>query len=443
MNYTSAMRIRAILPLIGLLACLPSVAEEAPVIRWVEFDQTVNPFSIKRITRAIEEAQAAGDEMVIVRLDTPGGLVSSLHTTVQAILNSDVPVVAWVAPAGAHAASAGFFILVAADVAVMSPGTRTGAASTIVMGGENREDDVGLKKMNEDGAALLRSIAERRGRDKQACEDAVFAAKAFEESVALERGLIDFIAENREDLLAQLDGREVRRFDGELITLRTTGAVFVESRFDVKHAFFEFLSNPVIAYLLLAVGSFLVYFELYNPGMYVPGILGALCLVLFAIAAMSLPLSVLGVLLIALSVVLFALELKIVSHGLLTLGGVAALIGGSLILFDGPIPELRVPPMLVIPVSIAMTVFVFLVMRMALRAAQAQVSTGVEGLTSQTATVVQALGPEGKVFVHGETWNAISRSGAVAEGASVRVVQVDDMLLTVEPIEGGTEEVQR
>ena len=437
------MRIWAILPAISLLVCLPVAAQEAPVIRWVEFDKSVNPISIKRITRAIEDAQKAGDEMVIIRLDTPGGLVQSLHTTVQSILNSDVPVVAWVAPAGAHAASAGFFMLVAADVAVMSPGTRTGAASTVFGSGEGDEDNVLLKKMNEDGAALLRSIAERRGRDKQACEEAVFAAKAFEESVALERGLIDFIAKDREDLLAQLDGREVRRFDGEIIRLTTAGAVFVESRFDVKHAFFEFLANPVIAYLLLAVGSFLVYFELYNPGMYVPGILGGLCLVLFAIAAMSLPVSVLGVLLIALSVVLFALELKILSHGLLTLGGVASLIAGSLILFEGPIPELRVPPMVVIPVSVAMTVFIFLVMRMALRASSTQVATGVEGLELQVGTVIQALAPEGKVFVRGETWNAISRSGAVAEGARVRVVKVDEMLLTVEPVDGETEEVKQ
>jgi membrane-bound serine protease (ClpP class) len=433
----------AILVVIGLSAWLPVAADEAPVIRWVEYDQSVNPISIKRITRAIAEAEAAGDEMVIIRLDTPGGLVQSLHTTVQAILNSEVPVVAWVAPAGAHAASAGFFMLVAADVAVMAPGTRTGAASTVFGSGESTEDNVMLKKMNEDGAALLRAIADRRGRDKQACEDAVFAAKAFEVNVALEKGLIDFVADDREHLLELLDGREVRRFDNEIITLHTAGAVFVESTFDAKHVFFEFLANPVVAYLLLAVGSFLVYFEFYNPGMYVPGIVGALCLALFAVAAMSLPVSVLGVLLIVLSAVLFLLELKIVSHGLLTLGGVAALIAGSLILIDGPIPALRVPPVVVLPVSILISVLVVVVMRMALRAASARVATGVEGLQTKIATVVQALDPRGKVFVHGETWNAISRSGAVVEGAKVRVVQVDDMLLTVEPLDGGAEEEKR
>ena len=240
-----------------------------------------------------------------------------------------------------------------------------------------------------------------------------------------------------------LDGREVRRFDNEMITLHTAGAVFVESQFDAKHAFFEFLANPVVAYLLLAVGTFLVYFEFYYPGMYVPGILGAHCLVLFAVAAMSLPVSVLGVLLIVLSVVLFLLELKIASHGLLTLGGVAALIAGSLILFDGPIPELRVPPMVVIPVSVLISVLVVLVMRMALRAAHAQVATGVEGLRSKVATVVQTLAPRGKVFVHGETWNALSRSGDVAEGAKVKVVQVEDMLLTVEPPSAAADKEKR
>ncbi len=435
------MKFWAVVPVIGVLICLPAGAEQAPVIRWVDFDQSVNPISIHRITRAIEEAEANGEHLVIIRLDTPGGLVTSLNTTVKAILNSQVPIVAWVAPPGARAASAGFFILIAADVAVMSPGTRTGAASAIVMGGENREDDVGLKKMNEDSAALLRSIAERRGRDKQACEEAVFAAKAFEESVALERGLIDFVADDRDHLLELLDGREVRRFDGEIITLRTSGAVFVESKFDAKQLFFEFLANPVIAYLLLAVGTFLIYFELQNPGMFVPGIVGAICLLLFAIAAMSLPVSMLGGLLIVLAVVLFLLELKIVSHGLLTLGGVASLIVGSLILFDGPIPELRVPPIVVVPVSLVISLFIVTAMRMALRAARAQVATGVEGLEAKIATVTRSLGPRGTVFVHGETWDAVSRSGRVPEGGQVRVVGVDGMVLTVEPLNGETDEV--
>lgn len=423
------------------MVCLPVGAEQAPVIRWVDFDQSVNPISIHRIIRAIEEAEANGEDLIIIRLDTPGGLVTSLDITVKAILNSPVPIVVWVAPPGAHAASAGFFILIAADVAVMSPGTRTGAASTIVIGGENREDDVGLKKMNEDSAALLRSIAERRGRDKQACEEAVFAAKAFEESVALERGLIDFVAEDRDHLLELLDGREVRRFDGEIITLHTSGAVFVESKFDTKQLFFEFLANPAVAYLLLMVGSFLVYFELRNPGMFLPGIVGAICLLLFAVAAMSLPVSLLGGMLIALAVVLFLLEIKIVSHGLLTLGGVASLIVGSLILFDGPIPELRVPPIVVVPVSLVISLFIVTAMRMAVRAARVQVATGVEGLEAKIATVTRLLDPRGKVFVHGETWDAVSRSGRVPEGAKVRVVAVEDMMLTVEPVSGETDEV--
>lgn len=435
------MKFWAVVPVIGLLVCLPVGAEQAPVIRWVDFDQSVNPISIHRIIRAIEEAEANGEDLIIIRLDTPGGLVTSLDITVKAILNSPVPIVVWVAPPGAHAASAGFFILIAADVAVMSPGTRTGAASTIVIGGENREDDVGLKKMNEDSAALLRSIAERRGRDKQACEEAVFAAKAFEESVALERGLIDFVAEDRDHLLELLDGREVRRFDGEIITLHTSGAVFVESKFDTKQLFFEFLANPAVAYLLLMVGSFLVYFELRNPGMFLPGIVGAICLLLFAVAAMSLPVSLLGGMLIALAVVLFLLEIKIVSHGLLTLGGVASLIVGSLILFDGPIPELRVPPIVVVPVSLVISLFIVTAMRMAVRAARVQVATGVEGLEAKIATVTRLLDPRGKVFVHGETWDAVSRSGRVPEGAKVRVVAVEDMMLTVEPVSGETDEV--
>ena len=260
-------------------------------------------------------------------------------------------------------------------------------------------------------------------------------------AVALEKGLIDFVADDKEQLLELLDGREVRRFDGEVITLRTAGARLVESKFDAKQLFFEFLANPAIAYLLLAVGTFLVYFELQNPGMFVPGIVGAICLLLFAIAAMNLPVTFLGVVLIALAVVLFLLEIKIVSHGLLTLGGVASLIVGSLILFDGPIPELRVAPIVVIPVSLVISLFIVTAMRMAVRAARAQVATGIEGLAAKIATVTRALAPRGTVFVHGETWRAVSRSGPLPEGARVRVVEVKGMVLSVEPLNGETDEV--
>ena len=425
--------------LLGLvLACLPvtlAQAEPAPTIRWVEFGHSVNPISIHRIVDAIEEAEVAGHEMVIVRLDTPGGMVVSLHETVQAMLNADVPVVVWVAPSGAHAASAGFFMLIAADVAVMSPGTRTGAASTVFSGGENRDDDPMLRKMNEDGAALLRSIAERRGRDKEACEEAVFAAKAFEESVALEKGLIDFVANDREDLLAQLDGREVRMFDGEVRTLRTAGAQIVEINVDAKQKFFEFLARPEIAYLLLVVGGFLVYFEFQNPGLFVPGIVGALLLVLFAISAMSLPISILGGLLIVLSLVLFILEIKIVSHGLLTVGGIAALIAGSLLLIDGPIPELRVSPWLVTPVSITLGLTAAWMMRKALQAQAQQVTTGVEGLLHEIGVVTHPLDPVGKVFVRGEIWNARVNGGTLDDGTPIRVTEVDDLMITVEAAE--------
>jgi len=421
------------------LLSAPLVAENTR-IRLVDFETTVNPVSKYRIMRAIDEAEEAGDEFVLIRLDTPGGDVGSLQTIVKRMLAAEVPVVVWVGPAGAHAGSAGFFILIAADVATMAPGTRAGAASTIVMGGENREDDVLLKKMNEDGAALLRSIAERRGRNIEFAEQAVFEAKAYEESVALANGLIDFVALDMDELLSLLDGREVTRFDGTTTTLSTAGAEFVTTEFEFKHEFREFLANPTIAYLLLMGGLLGLYVEFTQPGVVFPGVVGALCLILFAIASTSLPVSVLGVLLILLAIVMFVLEVKVHSFGMLTVGGVISLIIGSLMLIDGPIPEMRVPFQVVLPVSLVIAAICVYVVALVVRAHQARVHAGVEGLADELGTVTRTLGPKGKVFVHGEIWNASAARGTIAEGARVRIVAVDSMHLTVEPADGPTSE---
>jgi membrane-bound serine protease (ClpP class) len=398
----------------------------------VEFETTVNPVTAMRITRAIDAAEDEGDALVLIRLDTPGGVVTSMETIVKRMLAADVPVVTWVGPAGAHAASAGFFILIASDVAAMAPGTRTGAASTIFGSGEGSEDNVLLKKMNEDSAALLRSIAHRRGRNVEASEETVFSAKAYEEKAALELGLIDLIAADRDELLARLDGREVTLFDGTAVTLHTEGARIVETEFGFKHAFMEFLGNPTLAYLLLSVGLLGIYIEITHPGVILPGVVGAICLLLFAIAAQALPISSIGVMLILLAAVLFLLEIKVTSFGMLTVGGLFCLVVGSLMLVDGPIPELRVPIEVVLPTSLVVAALCAFVVRLVLRAHRARVGTGIEGLAGEIGTVTQALAPEGKVFVHGEIWNAAAASGKIGAGVRVRVLAVEDSRLTVE-----------
>jgi len=426
------MRILPLLALVGLLFLGPAQADE-PVVRLVEFETTVNPITAKRITRAIDDAEREGDDLVLIRLDTPGGLVTSMETIVKRMLAAEVPVVVWVGPSGAKAASAGFVILMAADVAAMAPGTRTGAASTVMVGGENQEGDVLLKKSNEDIAALVRSVAERRGRDVEMSEAAVFSAKSYEEQVAIEKGLAEVLATDVEDLLTQLDGREIRRFDGTTTTLRTAGARFATSQFSWRHEFMEFLATPTVAYLLLMLGMLGIYVEFTHPGVVFPGVVGALCLLLFAIASQALPVSAIGILLILLAIVMFILEIKVVSYGMLTVGGIVSLVIGSIMLIDGPIPELRVPTALVLPVSILIAGLVTLVLWLAAKAHRARVDTGREGLEGTLGVVTQELAPEGKVFVHGEIWDAVSSTESLPKDTKVRVVRVDEMKLTVEP----------
>jgi membrane-bound serine protease (ClpP class) len=325
--------------------------------------------------------------------------------------------------------------MLAADVAAMAPGTRCGAASTIYGNGEGKEDDVLLKKVNEDMAALLRSIAEHRGRNIEKAEQAVFAADAYSEIEALRDGLIEIVAPNREELLAKLDGLAVKRFDGETVVLETSDATFVSTEFGFRQKLFEFLLTPSVVGILFMLGLAGLYVELSHPGLVFPAVFGALCLILFFFAASQLPISTTGVLLIALGVVMFVLEIKVVSHGMLTLGGAVCLGIGLMMLVDGPIPELRVPPLTVIPTVLTFTGLAAFVVRLAVKAQHNPVRTGVEGITGEIGTVVQDLGPVGKVFVHGELWNATAAAGPLHSGSRVRVVRVDDMMLTVESAE--------
>ncbi len=425
------LTMRGLATLLAVFVAAQTVAADGPVVRYVDFEANVTPVTALRIEQAVEEAEAAADELVLIRLDTAGGLLTSMNTIVKKILDSDVPVAVWVGPSGAHAASAGFFILMAADVAAMAPGTRTGAASTVFGSGKGSDDDVILKKANQDTAALVRSITSRRGRDPASAEEAVFSAKAYEETVCLERGMIDLLAGSREELVELLDGREVQRFDGTSVTLQTAGATFVISEFSLRHEFMEFLATPAVAYLLFLIGLYGIYFELSNPGMVFPGVVGALALLLFAITAQVLPVSTIGMLLIVLALVMFMLEIKVVSFGMLTLGGIVSLLVGSLMLIDGPIPELRVSWWLVVPTTVAISALCVVAVRLAVNAQRHPVGTGVEGLEGRLAAVTQTLDPDGKVFVHGEIWNASSTSGPIPIGSQVRIDRVDEMHLTV------------
>lgn len=407
-----------------------------PVVRQVTFDTVVSAATAHRIVQAIDDAEQHGEDLVLIELDTPGGEVEAMQGIVKRMLASKVPIAVWVGPPGAHAASAGLFILVAADVAAMAPGTRTGASSTVLLlSGESKSEDVLLKKSNEDLAAWIRSVAQHRGRNVAACEAAVFEAKAYEESVALERGLIDLVVRDRAELLERLEGREVRRFDGQSVTLHTAGARLVTSESTASQRLLEFLGHPIVAFLLLVIGLVGLYAEFNHPGLIFPAVAGASCLILFAFSAQVLPISWLGFLLIVVGVVLFVLELKIVSHGMLTIGGLVCLALGASMLVDGPIPEMRVPPAVYLPATLVAGAFCAFVVRLVAHAQRGKIGTGAEGLADEVGTVVRALDPEGKVAVHGELWDAAVDAGRVPEGARVRVVRVQDLRLTVEPVD--------
>jgi len=401
-----------------------------PTVRLIRFEGPITAPSSQRILRALADADAAHDSLVLIELDTPGGLVDATERTVKAMLAARTPVAVWVGPAGAQAASGGFLLLMAADVAAMAPGTRTGAASVIFGMGANEEKDVGRKKAQNDVAAGVRSIAEQRGRNGDAAERAVQEAAAFTERTALKERLIDLIAPDRETLLRALDGRTVRRFGGETLVLATAGARTVQSEVDWMQRLLEFLGRPEVAALLLLLGLGGLYLEFSTPGAILPGVVGVVSLVLFAVSASILPISALGVLLIVAALVLFALEVKIVSHGLLTVGGLCALIAGALLLVK--IPELRLPLGFVLPTAVAVAALCVLAVRLAVRAQRAPVRTGVEGMRGEVGTVTETLDPEGKIFVHGELWNAVAASRPLPAGTRVKVTGVSNLKLTVE-----------
>jgi membrane-bound serine protease (ClpP class) len=411
----------------------------APSVRLVHFDTDINGASARRITDAIDDADRSGDALFLIELDTPGGSVDATEAIVKKMLAAKTPIAVWVGPPGARAASGGFYLLIAADVAAMAPGTRTGAAAVIFGMGKSEEGDVLLKKATNDLAALARSIAEHRGRDVASCEKAVTSAESFTDGAAVSSGLVDLAAKDRADLLAKLDGRPIKRFDGTTVTLALAGASVDEpTRTGAQNAEERvggFLSNPSVVYLLFLIGLAGLYAEFNHPGAWVPGIVGVVALILFAVAAQNLPVSAIGLVLVLTGLVLFVLELKIVSHGLLAVGGTIFVVAGSLMMFPGAGRDLRPPLLVVLPGSLLLAALCFFATRLAVAARRAPVTSGIEGLRGEIGVVQHPLEPEGTVFIHGELWQATASSGSLPAGARVRVVRVRDLVVDVEPID--------
>ena len=390
----------------------------------------IQPVASEFVRDALAEASSAGAGAVVLELNTPGGLLESTREIFSSMLASDVPVVVFVAPQGAQAASAGFFLLMAADVAAMAPGTNTGAAHPVGGQGETIEGVLG-EKVEQDAAATIRSLAARHGRNVELAQSAVVESKSFTASEALENGLIDVVADDLEDLLEKIDGRSVTK-NGETRVLRTASAEPREVEMTVFQRLRSIIAHPNVAYLLLGLGGLGVYFELANPGAIFPGVLGAICLILAFYGLSVLPVNYAGVALLIVAGILFLLEIKVAGFGLLGAGGVIALILGSIMLFKSADPALRVSLELVLGMAaVAAAVLTFLV-TVVLRVHRRRASTGREGMVHERGVARTDLAPRGKVTVHGEIWEAVS-DAPVAAGQPVEVVEVDGLLLRVQP----------
>lgn len=415
---------------------LLALAEESPKVASGEIvrarlDSIIHPVAEQYVVESLRQAERDGAVAFVLELSTPGGLLTSTRTIFTAMLGSALPVVVYVAPSGAQAASAGFFLLMASDVAAMAPGTNTGAAHPVGGQGENLEGAIGAKA-EQDAAATIRSLATRLGRNSALAEEAVVKSRSFTAQEALEQKLIEIVAADFQSLVQQLDGREVKKGNGELKRLRTAGAPVKTVEMTALQRFWSAIAHPNIALLLLTLGSLGIYFELANPGTVLPGVVGGIFLILAFFALSVLPVNYAGVALILLAVLLFLAEIKVTSYGLLTVGGIISLVLGSLLLFRSAEPALRVSLGLIASLALFAAAVVGFLLVMALRAQRNPVATGVEGLVGERGVAIAELSPRGKVFVHGEYWQAVA-SEPLAAGAAVEVIAVDGMTLTVRP----------
>lgn len=424
---TLALLFLLVLPL--LASAQDSGAGNRLVMR-ARIKAAIHPVSAELIVDAVREADAARAAALVLELDTPGGLVTSTREISSAILGAQTPVVVYVSPAGAQAASAGFFILMSADVAAMAPGTNTGAAHPVAAGGEDIGGNM-AKKVEEDSAANIRALARRNGRNVELAQAAVIDSRSYTAEEALEGKLIDLIAPNFDELLEALDGRTVKRGD-DLVTLHTRGAMVEEVEMSVLRRVLSVIADPNIAMILLTLGGLGLYFELMNPGAILPGVVGGICLILGFFALSVLPVDYAGLALLLLALLLFIAEIKIVSHGVLAIGGTISLILGALMLFKTPEPAMQVSLEVIVSLALFSLATVGFLTYMALRMRQAPVRTGREGLVHEIGTARSPIAPRGKVFVHGEIWDAVSEE-PVSPGEPVEVVAVRNLTLAVRP----------
>ncbi len=427
---------RIILALVILLLGLSigaSVYAQTPHVDVITIKGTINPVLIDYVERGIEQAEDNGAQALIIQMDTPGGLDTAMRDIIQLMVNSRVPVVVYVAPSGARAASAGVFITIAAHVAVMAPNTAIGAAHPVAI---SEEGEAGMSETMEakvvnDAAAYIRSLAATHGRNMEWAENAVRESVSATEREALDLNVIDMVAPDLETLILQLDGRQVTMLNNEVVTLQTANAIINDVPMRTIEGFLYAIADPNIAYLLLSVATLGIMVEIFNPGLIFPGVVGGVSLLLAFYSLGVLPVNYAGILLIVLAIGLFVGEVLTTTFGIFTVGGVVALVIGSLILFQGASPVFRVDPWLIATVTIIITGALSFVIHRAVSIHRRQAKTGREELIGKTAAVKIALNPEGTVFYKGERWNAVSEEGEIKPGEEVIISRVDGLVLYV------------
>ncbi|OGC78771.1 MAG: serine protease [candidate division Zixibacteria bacterium RBG_16_40_9] len=410
-----------------ILAGWLQTAEEKKHVNVITIDGVIGPVSSRIIVDAIRASVKDGAEALIIELNTPGGLDESMRIIIKEVLNSDIPIIVYVSPSGSRAASAGVFITLAANIAAMAPGTNIGAAHPVSLGGQI--DSTMVEKITKDAVAYIKSIAAKRGRNIQWAEQAVRKSESIPEYEALKLKVIDLVVPNVRELLNQCNGRKVSLPVEEKI-LDTKGIEVRTIAISWRDKILEIITNPTIAYILLNLGMLGIFFELSNPGSILPGVVGGICLILAFFAFQSLPINLAGLLLILLALLLFILEVKVPSHGALTIGGVISMLLGSFLLIKSPSPYMRISVLVILVTVLSVALFFIFAVGMGLKAQRRKPTTGEKGMLGQIGLARSKIDTEGYVFVQGEIWNAKSDS-PIEAGQKVKVVGVEDLTLKV------------
>jgi membrane-bound serine protease (ClpP class) len=400
---------------------------QAKVVHKIIINGVINPVSAEYIIESIEKAEKEEAEMLVIEMDTPGGLMNSMHDIEKKILAADVPVAVFISPPGSRAGSAGVFITIAAHIAAMAPGTNIGSAHPVAMTSPQDSSEEMMEKITNDAVAHIKSIALKRGRNAEWAEKAVRESENITETEALKLNVIDYIVPTVDSLLAVVHGKEVEVLSGKKI-LQTKNARIETFGMNWRQRILIILSDPNILYILLMLAITGLSLELYNPGSILPGVVGGICLILFLFSVQIVPINYAGILLIIFAAILFLLEIKVTSYGILSIGGVISLILGSVMLIDSPLPFLKISMKIIIGVTVTVTVLFLIAISLAIRTHRKKPTTGKEGLVGEEGTVIEALSPEGSVEVHGEIWKAYALT-SIKRGKQIVVEEVDPKYL--------------